>query len=106
MEFYRTPHSVGTVDGGTIHGIMARDPATNEEECFGHVHVDVNGYARAVDYDSHPNFAGSHGLAPHVPAARAKRLLECGGAKFLGHPLSPKSRDVEVAALKARHGIA
>jgi hypothetical protein len=105
VEFHRTPGVITLTDGTRIHGVGIINEKTKKPEVLVHVAVDANGHGSAVDYTAHPNFNYKVQHPPGVAAEKATRFLEGGGEKFLGHSLSPQSRAVEVAKLKAIHGL-
>lgn len=70
-----------------------------------HLSTAPSGHSTVVDYDTHPGYQCEH--TPAVIADKARRFLEHGGHKFLGHPNDGgKARDIEVARIKVKHGLA
>ncbi len=102
-ELERNPLVITRADGSVEHSIFHKPDPDKPAEHLVHVSVSPVGHVTVIDYDAHPHY--HHDEPPHVVADKAKRFLEMGGAKFLGHPNSPPSRDLEVARLKTRHGL-
>jgi hypothetical protein len=103
MELFRNPCVITRNSGAIEHSVFARPDPSKPPEHLVHLSILPSGHATVIDPHENPQYHPDH--TSEEQSARVKRFLDLGGHVMLGHPNSPKSRDEEVARLRAKHGI-